>query len=84
MTQPPFQTAVKTNIPDAQRREAIDTLASNEQTTGLKVLVRISGLSGGLRRQAVDGPISCGAHDLFDELAADRSIAPARRKKADR
>jgi len=84
MTQQPFQTAVKSNIPDEQRREAIDTLASNEQTTELKVLVRMSGLSGGLRRQAVDGLISCGAHDLLDELAADCSIAPGLRKKADR
>jgi len=52
MTQQPLQTAVKSNIPDEQRREAIDTLASNEQTTELKVLVRMSGLSGGLSRQA--------------------------------
>lgn len=81
---PPFQTAVKTNIPDAQRREAIDDLANNNQTTKLAVLVRTSGLSGGLRRQAVDGLISCGADDLLDELAADRSIAPELRRKADR
>jgi len=81
---PPFQTAVKSNISDAQRREAIDDLASNNQTTKLSVLVRTSGLSGGLRRQAVDGLISCGADDLLGELAADRSIAPALRKKANR
>jgi len=84
MTQPPFQTAVTPNIPDEQRREAIDELTSNNRTTKLAVLVRMSGLSGGLRRQAVDGLISCSAHDLLDELAADRSVAPALRKKADR
>ena len=79
-----FQTAVKTNISDAQRREAIDELASNNQTTKLAVLVRTSGLSGGLRRQAVDGLISCGADDLLDELADDRSVAPELRRKAER
>ena len=79
-----FQTAVKTNISDAQRREAIDELASNNQTTKLGVLVRTSGLSGGLRRQAVDGLISCGADDLLDELADDRSVAPDLRRKAER
>ena len=84
MTHPPFQTAVKSNIPNAQRREAIETLANNNRTAKLAVLVRTSGLSGGLRRQAVDGLISCGPHDRLNELAADRSIAPALRKKADR
>ena len=79
-----FQTAVKTNISDVQRREAIDDLASNNKTTKLAVLVRTSGLSGGLRRQAVDGLISCGADDLLDELADDRSVAPELRRKAER
>ena len=79
-----FQTAVKTNISDAQRREAIDDLANNNKTTKLAVLVRTSGLSGGLRRQAVDGLISCGADDLLDELADDRSVAPDLRRKAER
>ena len=79
-----FQTAVKTNIPDVQRRNAIDDLASSNETTQLAVLVRTSGLSGGLRRQAVDGLISCGAHDLLEELANDRSVAPELRKKAKR
>ena len=79
-----FQTAVKTNIPDTQRREAIDELASTNRTTKLAVLVRTSGLSGGLRRQAVDGLISCGADDLLDELADDRSVAPELRRKAER
>ena len=79
-----FQTAVKTNISDAQRREAIDDLASNNKTTKLAVLVRTSGLSGGLRRQAVDGLISCGADELLDELADDHSVAPQLRRKAER
>jgi len=67
-----------------QRRNAIDELASNDETTNLGVLVRTSGLSGGLRRQAVDGLISCGADELLDELANDRSVAPELRKKAER
>jgi len=79
-----FQTAVKTNIPETQRRTAIDELASSNETTKLAVLVRTSGLSGGLRRQAVDGLISCGADNLLDELANDRSVAPELRRKADR
>ena len=81
---PAFQTAVKTNIPETQRREAIDELASDNETTKLAVLVRTSGLSGGLRRQAVDGLISCGADDILEELANDRSVAPELRRKADR
>ncbi len=80
----PFQTAVKTNIPESQRRKAIDELASDNQTTKLAVLVRTSGLSGGLRRQALDGLISSGADDLLEELADDRSVEPELRKKADR
>ena len=80
----PFQTAVNTNVSEPQRREAIDELASNNETTKLSVLVRTSGLSGGLRRQAVDGLIACGADDLLDELADDRSVAPELRRKAER
>ena len=79
-----FQTVVNTNVSEQQRREAIDELASNNETTKLSVLVRTSGLSGGLRRQAVDGLISCGADDLLDELADDRSVAPELRRKAER
>lgn len=79
-----FQTAVKTNISDAKRREAIDELIRANDTTNLAVLVRMSGLSGGLRRQAVDGLISCGADDLLSELANDRSVAPELRRKAER
>ncbi len=79
-----FQTTVKTNVSEPQRREAIDDLASNNQTTKLAVLVRTSGLSGGLRRQAVDGLISCGADELLSELADDRSVAPELRRKAER
>ena len=79
-----FQTAVTTNVPETQRRDAIDKLASNNKTTKLAVLVRTSGLTGGLRRQAVDGLISCGADELLTVLADDRSVAPELRKKAER
>lgn len=79
-----FQTAVKTNISDAKRRDAIETLTQANDTTNLAVLVRMSGLSGGLRRNAVDGLISCGANELLEELANDRSVAPELRRKAER
>jgi hypothetical protein len=80
----PFQLAVTHNIPRATREAAIETLTEANRTTDLAVLVRTSGLPGGLRRQAVDGLLSCDATDLLEELAADRSVAPELRKKARR
>ena len=80
----PFQLVVTHNIPRAEREAAIETLTEANRTTDLAVLVRTSGLPGGLRRQAVGGLISCDATDLLEELAADRSVAPELRKKARR
>jgi hypothetical protein len=80
----PFQLAVTHNSPRATREAAIETLTEANRTTDLAVLVRTSGLPGGLRRQAVDGLISSNATDLLEELAADRSVAPELRKKARR
>jgi len=80
----PFQLAVTHNIPRATRETAIETLTEANRTTDLAVLVRTSGLPGGLRRQAVDGLLLCDATDLLEELAADRSVAPELRKKARR
>ena len=80
----PFQLAVTHNIPRATREAAIETLTEANRTTDLAVLVRTSGLPGGLRRQAVDGLLSCDATDLLKELAVDRSVAPELRKKAQR
>jgi len=80
----PFQTAVKTNVSEATRREAIDELVRANDMRNLAVLARMSGLSGGLRRQAVDGLISCGSDDVLEELASDRSVPSGLRKKAKR
>ena len=80
----PFQTAVKTNVSEAQRRDSIDELIDDNDTRNLAVLARTSGLSGGLRRRAVDGLVSCGADDLLEELANDRSVPSGLRKKAKR
>jgi len=80
----PFQRAVTHNVPRPKRVAAIETLTESNRTTDLAVLVRTSGLPGGLRRQAVDGLISCGATELLEELADDRSVAPELRKKAQR
>jgi len=80
----PFQRAVTHNVPRPKRVAAIETLTESNRTTDLAVLVRTSGLPGGLRRQAVDGLLLCGATDLLEELADDRSVAPELRKKAQR
>ena len=80
----PFQLAVTHNIPRAEREAAIKKLTEANRTTDLAVLIRMSGLRGGLRRQAVGGLISCNATDLLKELAADRSVAPELRRKAHR
>jgi len=80
----PFQRAVTHNVPRPKRVAAIETLTGANRTTDLAVLVRTSGLPGGLRRQAVDGLLSCGATELLEELADDRSVAPELRKKAQR
>ena len=80
----PFQRAMTHNVPRAKRVAAIETLIEANRTTDLAVLVRTSSLPGGLRRQAVDGLISCGATDLLEELADDGSVAPELRKKAQR
>mgnify|MGYP007045613439 FL=1 len=80
----PFQRAVTHTVPRAERVAAIETLTEADRTTDLGVLVRTSGLPSGLRRQVVDGLISCGATDLLAELADDRSVAPELSKKAQR
>jgi len=80
----PVQTVMTHSVPREERQAAIETLTEAGRTTDLAVLVRVDGLPGGLRRQAVDGLRSCGAGDLLEELATDRSIPPELRKKAQR
>ena len=80
----PVQTVMTHSVPREERQAAIETLTEASRTTDLAVLVRVDGLPGGLRRQAVDGLRSCEAGDLLEELADDRSIPPELRKKAQR
>ena len=80
----PVQTVMTHSVPREERQAAIETLTEAGRTTDLAVLVRVDGLPGGLRRQAVDGLRSCEAGDLLEELATDRSIPPELRKKAQR
>ena len=80
----PVQTVITHSVPREERQAAIETLTEASRTTDLAVLVRVDGLPGGLRRQAVDGLRSCEAGDLLEELADDRSIPPELRKKAQR
>jgi len=80
----PVQTVMTHSVPREERQAAIETLTETDRTTDLAVLVRVDGLPGGLRRQAIDGLRSCGAGDLLEELATDRSIPPELRKKARR
>ena len=72
----PVQTVMTHSVPREERQSAIETLTEAGRTTDLAVLVRVDGLPGGLRRQAADGLRSCGASDLLEELATDRSIHP--------
>jgi|APHM01.1.fsa_nt_gi hypothetical protein len=80
----PVQTVMTHSVPREERQAAIETLTEANRITDLAVLVRADGLPGGLRRQAVDGLLSCGAGDLLEELATDRSVPPELRKKAQR
>lgn len=78
-----FKTAVKTNVPRTARIEAIQRLVEAGERRNLAVLVRTSGLRGEFRRQAIDGLDACGGTDRLEELAEDRSLAPALRRRAE-
>ena len=79
-----FQTAVKTNVSPEQRREAIRTLAGDDDRTNLAVLVRTDGLRGEFRRQALKGLADCNASELLQELAEDDSLEDALQREAER
>ncbi|MFC6753173.1 hypothetical protein [Halorubrum tibetense] len=79
-----FQRAVKRNLAHERRAEAIDTLAADGRVRDLAVLVRTRGLSGGLRRRAIDGLVRCGADEALEAIAADGSVPEALRRTADR
>ena len=79
----PFQTAVKKNVLRTQRYEAIDSLARKNETTNLGVLVRMGGLRGEFRRYALDALIDCNATTVLEELAADKTVDPSLRRRAE-
>ncbi len=78
-----FQTAVKTNVTRTARKEAIRTLIENGERRNLSILVRMGGLRGEFRRQAIDGLGRCTGTDLLEELADDRSLEPSLRRRAE-
>lgn len=78
-----FKRAVKTNVGRTAREEAIQTLVENDERRNLAVLVRTSGLRGEFRRQAIDGLGRCPGADLLEDLAEDRSLEPALRRRAE-
>ncbi len=78
-----FQKAVKTNVTRTARKKAIRELIAGDERRNLAVLVRTSGLRGEFRRQAIDGLDQCSGTGLLEELAEDRSLEPALRKRAE-
>ncbi len=77
-----FQTAVRKNVSRTQRDDAIDALVRNGETTNLAILVRMGGLRGEFRRQALNGLADCNATGLLQELSEDTAIEPSLRRKA--
>lgn len=79
-----FQRAVKKDVSRTRRTDAIDSLIERGDATNLAVIVRMGGLSGTFRRQAIDGLGRCGG-DGRDELAGladDSAIEPSLRERA--
>ncbi len=77
-----FQQAVKTNVSRTQRHEAIDALAREGKPTKLGILVRLSGLSGEFRGQALGELGRCRATEELEAIAEDRSVERVLRRKA--
>ncbi|ELY97003.1 hypothetical protein C482_14569 [Natrialba chahannaoensis JCM 10990] len=78
-----FQTAVTKNVSRTQRYEAIDSLARENETTNLGVLVQMGGLSGEFRRHALNALADCNATTVLEELAEDTTVAPSLRRRAE-
>ncbi|WP_418285218.1 hypothetical protein [Halorubrum sp. DTA46] len=78
-----FQRAVSHAVPLEKRRAAIDALVANSRASDLAVLVRTRGLSGGLRREAIDGLATCNADEELAAVAADTSLPPEIRRTAE-
>lgn len=79
-----FQRAVKKDVSRARRTDAIDSLIERGDATNLAVIVRMGGLSGTFRRQAIDGLARCGSdgRDRLMGLADDPAIEPTLRERA--
>jgi hypothetical protein len=78
-----FRTAVRTNVDRERRMEAIRELIEMGATDVLATVVRTDGLRGTFRRQALDGIGRCGDEHALDTIAADRSLDPVLRNRAD-
>jgi hypothetical protein len=78
-----FQTAVKKNVSRTQRYDAIDSLAQENETTNLGILVRMGGLRGEFRRHALNGLGDCNARTVLEELADDTTVDPSLRQRAE-
>ncbi|MFP8956719.1 hypothetical protein ACLI4Y_08320 [Natrialbaceae archaeon A-CW3] len=77
-----FQTAVTKNVSRTQRYDAIDSLVRSSETKNLGILVRMGGLRGEFRRDALDGLAECNATETLEELAEDTTVEPSLRRRA--
>ncbi|MDG5817775.1 hypothetical protein [Natronococcus sp. A-GB7] len=77
-----FQTAVRSNVSHATRREAIDRLVAADERRNLALLVEMGGLRGEFRRRALEGLADCNATELLEELAEDTTVDPSLRCRA--
>jgi len=78
-----FRTAVRTNVDPERRTEAVRELIETGATDALATVVRTDGLGGRFRRQALDGIGRCGDERALDAIAADRSLDPVLRNRAE-
>jgi len=77
-----FQTAVRTAVSDTDRRDAIDQLVREGERTNLGILVRMHGLRGTFRRQALNGLARCNGTTELEALAEDTTVDPSLRRRA--
>jgi hypothetical protein len=79
-----FQQAVKKDVSRDRRTDAISTLIERRDARNLTIIVRMGGLSGTFRRQALEGLARCenNGRERLAGLADDQSIAPSLRDRA--
>jgi len=78
-----FRMAVKKNVSRERRKESIETLIAVDASENLAVIVQMEGLRGTYRRQALEGLRKCNDHEQLVELAENRSLNEALRRRAD-